>query len=125
MPSSRSAAGITLVEVILAITLLTVGLLGLATATALVTRMVAQGRRTTAASLFAVQRLEWLRAAACVAGAAVQAGRETVQRGTVVVMSNSWRFSPLGDRTWQIELTTSYPGHRGARSMVTESAVVC
>lgn len=126
MPATRASAGITVVEILLAITVLTVGLLGLATAAALVTRMVAQGRRTTEASLFAAQRLELLRAAACGNDADRLGGHETRMRGTIAVMSNSWRFFQLSGRTWQIELTTAYQatGHH-RRTTVTETAVIC
>lgn len=126
MPSNRVTAGVTVVEVLLAITVLTVGLLGLATAAALVTRMVAQGRRATEASLFAAQRLELLRTAACGHGADLHGGQETMMRGTVALVSNSWRFSRLGAQTWQIQLTTaSQASGQRSRTVLTETAVIC
>lgn len=64
VPLSRSA-GMTLVEVLIAITLLSVGVLALAGTAALVTRMIGRGHRAAAASVAAAGRLELLRLAAC------------------------------------------------------------
>jgi len=45
---------------------LTVGVLGMVTTAALVTRMIARGQRSAQASAFAARRLERMRIAACV-----------------------------------------------------------
>jgi prepilin-type N-terminal cleavage/methylation domain-containing protein len=53
--------GFTLVEVLLALVLLVVGVLALVGSSALVSRMIGQGRQVTLAAQAATGRLEWLR----------------------------------------------------------------
>ncbi|MBI1967765.1 MAG: prepilin-type N-terminal cleavage/methylation domain-containing protein, partial [Gemmatimonadetes bacterium] len=50
--------GFTIIEIIIAIIVLTVGLLGLVSTAALVTRMIGRGQRSTEAAIFAAQRME-------------------------------------------------------------------
>ncbi len=57
--------GFTIVEVIIAIMVLTVGLLVLVNSSALVTRMIAQGQRSAVAATDAARILDSLRAVAC------------------------------------------------------------
>src|SRR5438552_19088767 len=66
----KTERGFTIVEVIVAIIVLTVGLLGLVATSALVTRMIARGQRSNNAATFAAQRLEILRTTGCRARAA-------------------------------------------------------
>ena len=61
--------GFTLVEVIIAILVLTVGLLGLVTSAALVTRMIGRGQHSAVAAQYAQRRLEMLRITGCKAQA--------------------------------------------------------
>src|SRR2546430_8076407 len=60
--------GFTIVEVIIAIIILTVGLLVLINSSALVTRMIAQGQRSAVAANDGARILDSLRAVACTVG---------------------------------------------------------
>ncbi len=53
MNTIKNRRGFTIVEIIIAIIVLTVGVLGMVTTAALVTRMIARGQRSAAASAFA------------------------------------------------------------------------
>jgi prepilin-type N-terminal cleavage/methylation domain-containing protein len=97
--------GFTIVEVIVAIIVLTVGLLGLVTSAALVTRMIARGQRSAAAAQYATRRLEMLRASGCRSQAG---GSETLFRGATPVDSLSWRFVNRGNNTWQVVVRSTY-----------------
>ena len=77
---SNSKAGFTIVEVLVAIVVLSIGVIALMGSTALTTRMIGQGRRTTMAMEVASRRLETLRmianatTPACTGGAFASGG---------------------------------------------------
>lgn len=117
--------GFTLPEVLLAILVLGVGLLGLASTTALVTRMIGNGHRAAVAATFAAQRLERLRTGAC-SGSAPEPGSENLMQGAVVMVSNRWSVAALGGRTWHVDLTTTYwTAGNGRRVVRFETSVAC
>ena len=121
----RSESGFTVVEVIIAVMVLTVGLLGLVTTGALVTRMIGRGQRSAVAGNFAQQRLERLRTAACIPAQRVS-GAENLMRGSTAVASNVWRFTLVAGTTWRIDLTTTYKTARNrSRTERMETTVIC
>lgn len=61
----KTEDGFTLIEIIIAILLLTVGIFGMAKATAGMIRMLGNGDRAGTAAIYAQERLELLRATAC------------------------------------------------------------
>jgi prepilin-type N-terminal cleavage/methylation domain-containing protein len=73
-------SGFTIVEVLVAVVVLSIGVIALMGSTAMTTRMIGQGRRTTMAMEVATRRLETLRAIAnttsppCTAGAFASGG---------------------------------------------------
>src|SRR5256886_17516509 len=83
--------GFTLVEVIIAILVLTVGLLGLVTSAALVTRMIGRGQHSAVAAQYAQRRLEMLRVTGCKSQAG---GTEGLMRGGTAARSPSRPFVP-------------------------------
>jgi Tfp pilus assembly protein PilV len=123
--NARSEAGFTVVEVIIAIMVLTVGLLGLVTTAALVTRMIGRGQRSAVAGNFAAQRLERLRTAACIPAQRVP-GAENLMRGSTAIASNVWRFTLVAGNTWRIDITTTYKTVKNrSRTERMESTVIC
>ena len=120
----KSERGFTIVEVIIAIIVLTVGLLGLATTSALVTRMIARGQRSANAANFASKRLELLRVTGCRSQAA---GKDTLytQSGTAQA-TNSWVFTNATNSHWTIVDTLKYQTSKGAwRTDIMETQVSC
>lgn len=97
--------GFTLVEVIIAIMVLTVGLLGLVTSAALVTRMIGRGQRSSVSAAFAARRLEMLRATGC---QTQTSGSEVLMRGSAPIDSLSWRFASAGPNHWQVVVRSTY-----------------
>lgn len=59
--SVRSERGFTIAEVLVAVVMLTVGVMALVGSSAMVTRMVGRGRNDTMAGQAATARIEWLR----------------------------------------------------------------
>ena len=119
--------GFTIVEVIIAIVVLTVGLLGLVTTAALVTRMIGQGQRSAVAATFASQRMERLRVTACDAAQRAD-GSETLTRGGVAVATNNWRFTSVPGPTpaWKATLSVTYTTVKDrTRTEQMETIVLC
>ncbi len=107
MNRQRKQSGFTIIEIIIAIMVLTVGLLALVTTAALVTRMIARGQRSAVASMFASQRAEQLRPAACISAQRVN-GSDTLWRGTNWVAYNTWTFVDEGNLYYRIRVATVY-----------------
>lgn len=80
---TKNTAGFTIVEVLVAVMVLSIGVIALMGSTAMTTRMIGQGRRTTMAMEVASRRLETLRAMAnrtnplCSAGSFASGGPVT------------------------------------------------
>ena len=130
-PNISNEQGFTVTEVVIAVIVLSVGLLALASTGALTTRMIGRGQRSALAATFATQRLERLRPAACIPAQRVD-GSEILYRGSTATATNTWRFTvvtsaapPAG--SWvQIRLTTTYVTSQGkTRAEVSETAVSC
>lgn len=115
---TNKTSGFTLVEVIVAIVILSIGLLALAGATANVSKMAGYGKWATAASQVAVMRLEAIRQVAysttpaCTSAALVGGGPVSYNG-----MTESWRIVGTGS-TRVVEVVVSYP--RASR-VVTDS----
>lgn len=101
----NSKRGFTIIEVIIAIVVLTVGLLGLVTTAALVSRMIARGQRSAVAATFAAQQTEKLRAGGCLARSD---GSASLDRGGTSMAQTSWTWSTVGATTYRVRLVTQY-----------------
>ncbi len=116
---SKTESGFTIIEVIIAITMLSVGLLGMLGATASTIRLLGESDRMATAAFQATQRLERLEALAC---DAATSGTDT-QQGVDL----TWRVGgATTDRTRAITLTATYPMGRGRmRTDTFEKALQC
>jgi prepilin-type N-terminal cleavage/methylation domain-containing protein len=102
-------SGFSLVELLIALVLLTIGLLGLLSTTAAVTRMIGRARRLELDASFAGARLERARAAACAAPAP---GMELKYRGGTLLDSLAWEFSDGGEGHWRVIVRARSRGGR-------------
>ena len=123
MNIKRNRRGFTIIEVIIAIIVLTVGVLGLVTTAALVTRMIARGQRSAVASSFGARRLEQLRATACTVR---NNGSDTLYRGSNWVAVNTWSFTDAGNQNYRLKVvTTSKTIKNRVRRDSTETTIPC
>ena len=121
----KERRGFTIIEVIIAIIVLTVGLLGMVTTSALVTRMIGRGQRSAAATAFAARRLERMRVAACVTANRVN-GTDTLYRGSNWVAFNTWTFTDLGNLNYRLKIVTKYKTVKSSmRSDSSETTISC
>ena len=102
----RSESGITLIEILVSLVVLSVGLLGVAATAIAVTRLTSGGTRRTLAAAAASSRLEGLRGVACAraaSGRAVARGIEELwtiaPAGAVAVMADSLFYVADAPRT--------------------------
>jgi prepilin-type N-terminal cleavage/methylation domain-containing protein len=115
----------TLLEVLVALVLLGVGILGISASAALVSRMVGDGSRLTLAATVATARLEQLRAMPC---ANATSGTSTT-RG----VEERWSVAPMGataPRSLEVQLSVTYRlrtsrGPRASRTQAFRGAVHC
>jgi prepilin-type N-terminal cleavage/methylation domain-containing protein len=120
---TRSRSGFTLVEVLVAITIMSVGLVALAGASATVTRMIGRGKIDTRAAQLATQQVEMLRLQAystapwCTALA--NGGPQTTDRVTL-----SWLVAVNGSGR-RIDVSAAYPTARGTRTQVVTTYIEC
>lgn len=102
-------AGFTIIEVVVAILILSVGILAIAGTDGRMTRMIARGSQATAASTHAQSQLERLRSLPC---AALTNGNATVEG----VFQLEWTIAtPASGRYRGIELIIRYPSTGGTR----------
>lgn len=115
----KSESGFTLVEVLIATVLLTIGILAMATATMGMTRMLSRGDRSATAAFYTQERLERLRGLPC---ASITAGSQV--RGDFYQLA--WTVSAPNLRSRQITVVTTYPGRSGqTRADSSQTRVSC
>jgi type IV pilus modification protein PilV len=111
-------SGFTIVEVLVAVLVLTVGLLGLAATAATVTRMISQGQRYSEATTLAAQRFEVLRSQSCTAMAA---GSETHGRYSV-----AWTLTSVNSgKANQVTVVVVSPTARATRADSFQTTIPC
>jgi prepilin-type N-terminal cleavage/methylation domain-containing protein len=99
----KNRGGFTIIEVLVAVLILTVGVLGLAGTAAAVTRLITQGQIYSEATALATERIEILRSMAC---DHMTASSETRGRYTV-----TWSFRDVGvdGRARQVKVDVQSP----------------
>ena len=98
-----AARGFSVVEVLVALIVFAVGILGLAAETASLTRALARTQRAAVASSAAAARLEWLRITAC---GTPEDGVEPVLHHGTILAQLEWTWGLAGDSTPRVQLVT-------------------
>lgn len=115
-PATSTRAGFTLVELMVAMLMFTVGLLALASTSTVIVSQMGDSRRMSVAASVAQTRIERLRSGAC---ATTYTGTSNT-RG----VSESWTVTPM-TRTARIDVTITYVTRRGLRSQSYRSMMRC
>lgn len=121
----QTRRGMTLIEILIALVVLAVGILALASTSAMTTRMIGRGKVETRAALAASRRMEELRLAAH--GSTPRCSAPSFASGGPIVsgaMTESWQVPATG-KIRRVRVTVSYLTVRGIRSAELETAVQC
>lgn len=111
--------GFTFVEVVVAMLILTVGVLALASSMARLSRILNRGSMATRGAVYAQARMEHLRATGC---GSLASGSETPAPSYQMVWTVT---APSGSRTKQIELVSTYPAGNTTRMDTLVTSVPC
>jgi prepilin-type N-terminal cleavage/methylation domain-containing protein len=120
---SRARSGFTLVEVLVAVTILSVGVVAMAGAAGMVTRMIGRGKTDTRAAQLATLKVDSLRMAAyattprCTALA--NGGPDAIDNVRL-----SWTVAVNGSGR-DVRVSASYNAARGARTEVLTTYIEC
>jgi Tfp pilus assembly protein PilV len=119
-PRRARRGGFTIVEVLVAVTVLVFGLLALVGTGALITKMLSRGNRSNRGAFFALEQLETLRSMPCtslVNGSATRAGGYTV----------SWQIINItGGTARRARVVSAYAATLGtARADTVEATILC
>lgn len=114
--------GFTILEVLIAVMILTVGLLGLVSTAALVTRMIAQGAWYSEASTRATRQFENFRSRWTGTGCAGAANGSSASDGFTLTWTVT---SAAGGRARQVQLVVQSPTARGPRTDTFYSTILC
>jgi len=117
----KNRKGFTITEIVLAMTILLIGVLAFVGTSAATSRMLTRGNRTTKASFYAQERLEILAATPC---ANLANGTATSGGG---FYTHTWVItSALGGNAKRARLITTYaPRRNTTRSDTAEMSVLC
>jgi type II secretion system protein I len=122
VPSGKQ--GFTVVEVVVAMMILTIAVLALASSAGLTSKMMTRGHNAEMASSFAMRRLDQLRLTGCTSR---PNGADTLYRGgSNWAAINNWVWTDAGNSTYRVKITTSYRSSGGLTGTnVSESSISC
>lgn len=126
---SREDAGFTIVEVLVAVMVLSVGVLALVGSSAMVTRMIGRGAHSTQAAQAAVRRFETLRQLAASTATpctspSFASGGPAISPESGNTVTEAWTVVRNG-RLADITVSVSYGTPRGPHTNVLRSKVLC
>jgi hypothetical protein len=118
----RSHAGFSTVEVLVALIVFDVGLLGAVTTTALTSRLLIEARNRSRVTLAASERIELVRNVAAVSGgcAALSGGSRPLGGG----LGEQWTLTGTGG-TRPLQVIITSPTHRGIRADTIRTVISC
>lgn len=116
--SLRAEKGFTIIEIMLAVVVLSVGVMALVGSSALATRMIGRGNKSTEVVQVATARAELLRSyAAATSPACTNANVKTDSNTTPSGIGEKWvLLGNAGDLTRDVRLTFSYRVPKGTRT---------
>ena len=123
--TSQSPRGFTLIEVLVALVLLTVGVMALVGSSALVSRMIGRGRRSTVAVQVATARLESLRRVAASTTPKCTSPRFVSDSTTTAGVSERWVVDTATGLSRRVSVILTYRDPSGPVRDTLRTIVLC
>jgi Tfp pilus assembly protein PilV len=121
----RNEGGFTILEIMIAVVILMVGVLGLVMTAGLTTRMMGRANRAQQAAAYASKRMEMMRTAACITGQR-NAGVDTLYRGSAMLAYNTWSYTALPSESYRLQVITTWETTKNKmKSDTLEQGVPC
>jgi prepilin-type N-terminal cleavage/methylation domain-containing protein len=115
--NQQSERGFTIIEIMLAVIVLSVGVMALVGSSALATRMVGRGARTSQVTQVAMARAELLRAYAAQTSPGCTNANVKTDSATTNLIGEKWQLlGSAGDATRDVRMMFSYRVPRGTRT---------
>ncbi len=122
---TRKDGGFSIIEVLVAIIILSVGLLALAQSSGTVSRMVGRGNQDTQAAMAAQARLDALRQLANTTTPKCTALASGSATGTLPITGTAWTVTTNSDGTRTVVVTVTYRISRGTRTETVRARLGC
>ena len=128
--SARGRSGFTIVEVLIAVVMMTVGVMALVGSSAMVTRMVGGGRISTFAGQTATARIERLRQIAAsttpmCTSALWKTDSAVSTVSTTGRINEKWRMIDNSGNSRRVEVTLRYPTAKGTTHDTVRTRILC
>ena len=123
--SARNRSGFTIAEVLVAVVMLTVGVMALVGSSAMVTRMVGSGRISTVSGQTVTARIEWLRQVAASTTPACGSASWKTDSALTGNVNEKWRILDNTGNSRRVELTLRYPVARGLAYDTINTRIMC
>lgn len=123
--SARRRSGFTIVEVLIAVVLMTVGVMALVSSSAMVTRMVGGGRASTFAGQTATARIERLRQIAASTSPACTSADWKTDSAVSGRINEKWRLLDNSGNSRRVEITLRYPRAKGLSYDTVRTRILC
>jgi Tfp pilus assembly protein PilV len=121
----RNEGGFTILEIMIAVVILMVGVLGLVMTAALTTRMMGRANRAQQSAAYASKRMEMMRTAACITGQR-NSGVDTLYRGSAMIAYNTWSYTDMGSGSYRLRVITRWETTKNQmKSDTLEQGVPC
>jgi prepilin-type N-terminal cleavage/methylation domain-containing protein len=117
----RTRRGVTMIELMVSLVIVSIGLLALASGATLVTRLMGGGATQTRAAAIAYTKLEQLRAIPC---GSITNGTETL-RGVVTQWTTQSVIMAASRRGMSVTLTVQYPAPGSPRTQTYRTVLPC